>query len=148
MIRSLEFASHPGNLALVRDFVRAFLQPWNFSESHESLIVLGLDEACTNVIRYAYDQAPDGLMGLTCEIIDEGVRFRLRDYGKQCDPALLRGRPLDEIRPGGLGVHLIRSAFDRVDYCLCDQGTELILEKKAPLDPSRLIGGDSLASGD
>ena len=147
MIRSREFASHPSNLALVRDFVRAFLQPWNFSESNESLMVLGLDEACTNVIRYAYDQAPDGLMGLTCEGTDEGVRFRLRDYGKQADPALLRGRALDEIRPGGLGLHLIRSAFDRVEYCLCEQGTELILEKQRPREGEIPNGGDSQGSG-
>jgi len=147
MIRSLEFASHPSNLALVRDFVRAFLQPWNFSESDESLMVLGLDEACTNVIRYAYDHAPDGLMGLTCESTDAVVRFRLRDYGKQADPALLQGRDLDEIRPGGLGVHLIRMAFDRVDYSLCERGTELILEKQRPREGEFPHGGDFQGSG-
>jgi anti-sigma regulatory factor (Ser/Thr protein kinase) len=34
------------------------------------------------------------------------------------------------IRPGGLGVHLIRMAFDKVDYILKARGTELVMTKK------------------
>jgi hypothetical protein len=33
------------------------------------------------------------------------------------------------VQPGGLGIHLIRRAFDLVDYNLKKQGTELVLEK-------------------
>ena len=31
-------------------------------------------------------------------------------------PATFKGRDLDQIRPGGLGLHFIRSAVDRVEY--------------------------------
>ena len=57
------------------------------------------------------------------------VRFVIRKYGRTCDPAKIRGRPLEEIRPGGLGVHIIRQAFDRVTYSPQPCGTRLILEK-------------------
>lgn len=129
MRREIEFASHPANLSLVRDFVRQFLKELSFTELDKDLMVLGLDEACTNVIRYAYHQEPDQLICLVCELIDGGVRFRLRDFGSQTEPDQLQGRPLDLVQPGGLGIHLIRKAFCEVDYNLKKEGTELVLAK-------------------
>ena len=135
MKSELEFASHPGNLSLVRDFVRQFLKPLGFSPTEKDLIVLGLDEACTNVIRYAYKHRCDQLICLACEQLERGVLFRLRDFGAQVDRAKLEGRPLDLVQPGGLGIHLIRKAFDRVDYHIKNDGTELVLAKElAPAD--------------
>ena len=125
MNREIEFASHPANLSLVRDFARAFLDTAAFSAAEKDLMILGLDEACTNVIRYAYHHAPDRPICLLCEGSDTGVVFRLRDFGTQCDPACLQGRPLDLVQPGGLGLHLIRRAFSEVDYYLMKDGTEL-----------------------
>lgn len=130
MKRELEFASHPANLGQVREFIRLFLKPLAFTDLEKDLIVLGLDEACTNVIRYAYLHQPDQPMHLVCEEHDDQVVFRLRDYGTQCDPSKLNGRPLDLIQPGGLGIHLIRRAFSQVDYHLQKQGTELVLSKQ------------------
>jgi anti-sigma regulatory factor (Ser/Thr protein kinase) len=135
MKREIEFASHPGNLCLVRDFVRQFLRPLEFSDIEKDLIVLGLDEACTNVIRYAYHHEPNQLICLVCEQHTRRVIFRLRDYGAQCDPSKLHGRPLDLVQPGGLGIHLIRKAFDQVDYNLKKEGTELVLIKELSRAP-------------
>lgn len=140
MKREIEFASHPANLCLVRDFVRQFLKALAFTDTEKDLIVLGLDEACTNVIRYAYHHEPDQLICLVCEQVATGVRFRLRDFGAQAEPARLHGRPLDLVQPGGLGIHLIRRAFNQVDYNLKREGTELVLEKhfaRAPKTAAR-----------
>ena len=41
MKQTLEFASHPANLSIVRDFVRKFLELFAFSELERDLIVLG-----------------------------------------------------------------------------------------------------------
>lgn len=135
MKRELEFASHPANLGHVRDFVRLFLERLPFSELEKELIVLGVDEACTNVIRYAYCEQCNQLMHLICEEHDDRVTFRLRDYGTQARPSDLCGRPLDLIQPGGLGIHLIRKAFSQVDYNLQKQGTELVLCRE--FEPAR-----------
>ena len=132
MKRKIEFASHPGNLCVMRQFVREFMEFCPFTESEKDLMVLGIDEACTNIIRYAYNHEETHLISMACEKRADGVQFRLRDYGAQIDPAKLQGRPLDAIQPGGLGLHLIRRAFDEVDYYLKRQGTELVLMKKCP----------------
>jgi serine/threonine-protein kinase RsbW len=63
------------------------------------------------------------------EGLDGCVRVRLRDYGLQTPVRAMRGRSHDVIKPGGLGLHLIRNAFDKVDYILKPRGTELVLTK-------------------
>ncbi len=127
--RAIEFTSHTGNLSLVRKFVRQFLQTVGCGESLIDLMVLGIDEACTNVIRYAYGNAEDQLIRLSLERTTQGVRCRLRDYGCPMDTSKMNGRCLEMVRPGGLGLHLIRQAFDSAAYCRRPKGTELVLTK-------------------
>ncbi|MEO7166396.1 MAG: ATP-binding protein [Spartobacteria bacterium] len=127
--KQIEFCSHTGNLALMRNCVRHFLESFPFSERQRTLMVLGVDEACTNIIRYAYHLQDDQLISLSLEGKNDCVCLRLRDYGKQAKPSTMKSRPADLIKPGGLGLHLIRNAFDQVDYVLRARGTELVLTK-------------------
>ena len=130
MQRTIEFSSHTGNLSLVRRWVREFLNEQGCGTSLIDLMVLGIDEACTNVIRYAYGNAADQYMRLSLESADGAVRCRLRDYGARPCVEKMNGRALEVVRPGGLGLHLIRQAFDRADYLRRPKGTELVLVKK------------------
>jgi serine/threonine-protein kinase RsbW len=127
--RKVEFSSHTANLALLRKFVRDFLKNYPFSEKERMLMVLGVDEACTNVIRYAYRLRDDQLISLQMEGLRKCVRMRLRDYGEKAFPDKMKGRSHDLIKPGGLGLHLIHNAFDQVDYVHKRRGTELVLTK-------------------
>ena len=125
----LEFTSHTANLALMRNFLRKFLARHPFSEQQRTLMVLGVDEACTNVIRHAYDLRDDQPIALSVEALSTCVRMRLRDYGEKTPADQMRGRAHNQVKPGGLGLHLIRNAFDKVDYILKPRGTELVLTK-------------------
>ena len=127
--KKIEFSSHTGNLALMRNCVRRFLEAFPLSERQRTLMVLGVDEACTNIIRHAYHLRDDQLISLSLEGKNDCVCLRLRDYGKQAPPKTMKSRPADLIKPGGLGLHLIRNAFDQVDYVLRSRGTELVLTK-------------------
>src|ERR1051326_5641307 len=112
--RKVEFSSHTANLALLRNCVRDFLNSYPFSEKQRLLMVLGVDEACTNVIRYAYRLRDDQLISLRMEGLRTCVRLRLRDYGEQVLPQQMKGRSHHVVKPGGLGLFLIRTAFDGV----------------------------------
>jgi len=130
MKRKIEFASHPANLSSVRNLVRQFAVDARLPDDQVEMVVLGVDEACANIIRHVYQREETRLIGLSCEQLETGLRFRLRDYGEQgCAPAQWSGRPLESIQPGGLGLHLIRSAFDHVDYRPKRNGMELVLTK-------------------
>jgi anti-sigma regulatory factor (Ser/Thr protein kinase) len=130
MKRKIEFASHPANLSSVRNLVRQFAVDARLPGDEVDLIVLGVDEACANIIRHVYRREETRLIGLSCEQLETGLRFRLRDYGDQGnEPTQWSGRPLDTIQPGGLGLHLIRSAFDHIDYRPKRKGMELVLTR-------------------
>ncbi len=130
MKQTLEFSSRSENLATVRAFVRQFLGCTSLTECDAELLVLGVDEACSNIIRHAYRQMDPHPIILCCEQLRKGVRFKLRDFGNQTAPEKLTPRPIDNIEPGGLGLHIMRRAFDRVDYRLKSSGTELVLVKQ------------------
>lgn len=127
--KKVEFSSHTGNLAPMRKFVRGFLEAYPLSEKERTLMVLGVDEACTNIIRHAYHLRDDQLISLSIEGLRSCIRLRLRDYGKQTEAHEMRGRSHDLIRPGGLGLHMIKTAFDKVDYIVRARGTELVMTK-------------------
>ena len=127
--KKIEFTSHTGNLVLMRDHVRRFLDSYPLSQKERMLIVLGVDEAVTNIIRYAYGLRDDQLIVLSMEGLRTCIRMRLRDYGRKTPMIEMKGRTHDIIKPGGLGLHLMRDAFDQVDYTLKRRGTELVLTK-------------------
>ena len=45
-----------------------------------------------------------------------GIEILLADKGVPVKPAQLKGRPLDDIRPGGLGLHFIHESMDEVEF--------------------------------
>jgi serine/threonine-protein kinase RsbW len=126
--RNLEFSSHTANLAIMRGEVRQFLADFRFTEKQRLLMVLGVDEACTNIIRYAYALRGDQPIRLSMEGLRDCIRMRLRDYGEQMRISA-KSSSSDQLKPGGRGLHLIRHAFDKVDYVLKPRGTELVLTK-------------------
>src|SRR5437899_5339301 len=127
--KTIEFSSHSGNLALMRNCVRDFLNGYPFSEKERLLMVLGVDEACTNIIRYAYRLRDDQLIALSMEGLRKCVRMRLGDYGEQVMPQEMKGRSHGMITPGGLGLSLIRNALDEVDFLFERAGAQLVLTK-------------------
>ena len=65
-------------------------------------------------------------MILSFQVLPDRIELALRDFGVKCEPGDIKGRNLDDIRPGGLGVHIIRSIMDRVEYdTRHTHGTEL-----------------------
>ncbi len=111
--------------------MRQFAVDARLPDDEVELIVLGVDEACANIIRHVYRREETRLIGLSCEKLETGLRFRLRDYGEHdgVGPGQWCGRALETVQPGGLGLHLIRSAFDHVDYRPKRDGMELVLTK-------------------
>jgi serine/threonine-protein kinase RsbW len=87
-------------------------------------ITRAVDEALTSIVRHSYDNRLDEPIALyfrsakRCQHgeIEGGLEILLCDRGRAFDLNTLRGRPLEQIRPGGLGLHLIRQAMDTVEF--------------------------------
>jgi anti-sigma regulatory factor (Ser/Thr protein kinase) len=129
----IRLSSDPKLLKVVRAGIAHLCDLAGFPEEHRRRAILAVDEACTNIIMHAYGGASDKPIVVTARLIENGIEVVLRDYGKRADPEVIKSRELDDIRPGGLGVHLIRSAMDSVVYdnSLPD-GNQLTLKKFLP----------------
>ena len=84
--KKVEFSSHTAQPRVDAQLRARFLNGYPFSEKERMLMVLGVDEACTNIIRYAYHLRDDQLISLSMEGLRNCVRMRLRDYGEQVLP--------------------------------------------------------------
>jgi len=79
-------------------------------------MTLAVDEACANIMKHTYCGSTDRPIIARCVVNDELIEFQLEDYGPCVDLEKVKPRPLDELRPGGLGTHFINSAMDEVIY--------------------------------
>ena len=103
-------------LRLVRSAVGEATRAAGGTEDAARDVTIAVDEACQNIIRHAYKGDPEG--EIVIEIGREGARLiiLLKDFAPTIDPGTVRPRNLDDIRPGGLGTHLIREVMDEVVF--------------------------------
>ncbi|MDX2199926.1 MAG: ATP-binding protein [Phycisphaerae bacterium] len=132
----IDLPSNPERLPAFREELRAWLvhQPWD--EHQLCDIILAVDEALTNVIRHGYKNQSDQPIYFTAMALNgdgepPGIEIRIRDYGQQVDLSKIAGRDLGDIRPGGLGVHLIRAMMSSADYFHAPGGGLLLIMRKS-----------------
>jgi anti-sigma regulatory factor (Ser/Thr protein kinase) len=126
----LEMSSSARNCKFAREFIEQWSLAAGFPDLERGRIVLAADEAVTNIIRHTYNNAEDQPIILSAAIADNMLHFHLRDYGPPVDPVVLKGRDLDDIRPGGLGLHLLQSVFNVVEHTPLEDGNEWRLVKQ------------------
>jgi serine/threonine-protein kinase RsbW len=116
----LTMPSIPRYLAVIRAAVGCMAGQDGFPQDVIDKLVLAADEALANVIKHGYDARTDGEILVILRPIatrgQRGLDIVILDRGKSIDPAAICGRDLADIRPGGLGVHIIRSVMDKVRY--------------------------------
>lgn len=115
-------------VAVARLAVAAVANRLNFSIEDIEDVKLAVAEACTNCIQHASGSEQ---IEITCETEPEGLTVRVRDYGQGTRPDQIAARRVAEPRVGGLGVFLIRSLMDSVEYDVHpERGTNLVMTKK------------------
>ena len=134
-IVKLSIASHPKSLPVVRSAAERMAKMEGFSEQDANELALAIDEALANVIKHGYSGQPDKPIDITLSVLrsstgDPGLCIVVRDNGRQVDPDTIQSRDLDDLRPGGLGVHIIKTVMDEVEYsCPPDGGMQLRMVK-------------------
>jgi anti-sigma regulatory factor (Ser/Thr protein kinase) len=104
-----------------------------FDEELTHRILLATTEAVANVIRHVYGNETTERIDLDLKATPDRLQLDITDYGRFVDPKTIASRPLGDVRPGGLGVHLIKSTMDVVEYRKnAHGGTTLTLAKVAP----------------
>ena len=131
--------SLPAHLPVVRAATERMCQLIGFDADAAGKIVLSVDEAMTNIIKHAYQGADDKPIEIHLTPIRhrgrKGLRICLRDYGRVVDRSRIRSRDLADVRPGGLGVHIMSECMDQVDYRAAEGGGTLLTMLKLLASP-------------
>jgi anti-sigma regulatory factor (Ser/Thr protein kinase) len=86
------------------------------SDEEQRKVVLAVDEACANIIKHTYQGDQNQTIEILCKSDDGKLEIVLKDCGPPIDAGCLQTRDLEDVRPGGLGLHFIRSNMDEVCY--------------------------------
>lgn len=123
-----EFVSRADRLLPMRGAVRDALVAAGCPADEREELVLAVNEACANVIRHGYGNRPDGQIRLRIQRQGDLLIFQLQDQAPPVDVSNVHPRPLDEIRPGGLGTHLMREIMDDVVFMQPPEGNGNLLQ--------------------
>lgn len=110
------FPARPGQLKLVRCVVREASTLCGCASNVVEDMVLAIDEACQNIIRYAYKDIDDGQVELEILCKDGILEFRLQDFAPAVDKDKIKPSRPKKLRPGGLGVFLMHEVMDEVGF--------------------------------
>ena len=122
---------HEGSITIrlpadVREIERMHRLVRQFGELHEIpsrtlyAVNLALDEVVTNVVLHGFDDCAGQEVVVQMETAEAELRSVVVDGGREFDPM---NAPLPDLTAalneralGGLGIHLVRSLMDRVEY--------------------------------
>lgn len=125
LLLRLSLQSNPEALCLVRATMQRATEVVHFPEAESRAIVRSVDEALANIIRHAYKSQRGLPIEVSCWRLPPdpltnkpggGLEILISDTAPAVDLAKLRGRPLEEIRPGGLGLHFMKQSMDVVEF--------------------------------
>jgi sigma-B regulation protein RsbU (phosphoserine phosphatase) len=125
---SLKIAGRPESLKTIRQVLESGLECFGVVDELVLCdIVLAVDEVCQNVIRHGYEGGYDKplelLVKLQNSIVQEEEQvlvIYISDEAPRVDQETLQAkkdaRDINEVRPGGLGLHIIQEVMDYFHY--------------------------------
>ena len=116
----LKVPSSTANLALIRDFVTSIGRMATLGDAQVAEIELAVDEACANVIEHAYGHDMTKEVTIRATYDNDELCIDVIDTGQGFDPARVPQLELERLaaerQGGGLGLRLIRTLMDEVNY--------------------------------
>lgn len=110
------------NLKGVRDFIRNSLKAHHVPDLEISEMVLALDEMCSNLMIHAHHCNANDLFELRIiidndkpyvvfELVDDGTVFDINEFSEPSIDNIVHQK-----RKGGLGIRLVKSIMDKIEY--------------------------------
>ena len=140
----LEVDNRLENLSVIGDFVGKAMTQVGAKERSIAEVQLAVDEACANVIMYAYSGGK-GTIKVNLEVTGGDLIVNIRDRGKTFDPTSVPPPDLEadlnQRKIGGLGIYLMRKVMDEVTYSFdAEEGNKLTMRKHLVAKNSDLEG--------
>ncbi|MFA6571848.1 MAG: ATP-binding protein [Bacteroidota bacterium] len=108
-------------LSKIRDFVRSQAENFGFNDDDVNKIILAVDEACTNLIKYAYKFDNSKEFCVLVETDFNIFTINIHDSGAPFNPLDVMQPDMTDymkkFKRGGLGIHIMRTVMDEIVYC-------------------------------
>ena len=127
LLLEITFVADPSWLSTVRQRVRTAAAQLTADAGWVADVVMAVNEACMNVMQHAYKGDVAGEIVLKMRQVGAFLEIALLDFAPPIAADTIRPRALEDVRPGGLGTHLIRAVMDRCEYANLAQGAGNIL---------------------
>jgi serine/threonine-protein kinase RsbW len=134
MEMSATFRREIGALEDVFALVEAFFSKGQIDPEVRFPVDLAVEEIFTNFVKY--NPQGQGDIAIRLSLQDNELAMALTDFDTaRFDitteaPEVDVDKPIDQRRPGGLGVHLVRKIMDRIDYQHSDRTGTITLYKR------------------
>lgn len=117
---SIQLKSKPELVCIVRSAAETAALACKMDPKAAGQIKLAVTEALANIMNHGYKGAVDGPIWVKLTIEEKhdrrGLHIQIEDECQGVDLSKIKSRPLDEVRPGGLGVHIMQQIMDTVEY--------------------------------
>jgi serine/threonine-protein kinase RsbW len=122
------------NLEKISDYVTDYAKQAGLNATEVYAVQLAVDEASTNIIEHGYGQECPSRIDITCDVQEDGLKVVIYDDAEPFNPETIPDPEidvsLDEIKPRGLGIFLMRQMMDEVKYQSSpDKGNTLTMVK-------------------
>lgn len=97
------------------EFLNGIFKECPLDDKSRIKVRAALDEALTNCVLYAYPQSK-GYIQLSASILNNSLVFVITDSGVAFNPVEYNSSLTGEIKIGGLGIAMVKSSFDDVQY--------------------------------
>lgn len=112
----LTVKSHPESLKQIRTLTARVAKQMNLPEKETGNIVLAVDEVCSNIMRHGYADDRSRDIHLTILPDPDELIIQVADSGVPFDINSATPRNPCDVKPGGLGIYIIKQVMDRVEY--------------------------------
>ncbi len=129
----IEFPATPEWFRTIRKLLITASVQCGFDDRSASQVAMAVDEAMCNIHRHGYDGRHDGYIDITVHTnLDPHptIEIELNDEGIQVDIGTIQSRDLEDVRPGGIGVHLIQTIMDEAQWSHNTKGGMKLTMKK------------------
>jgi anti-sigma regulatory factor (Ser/Thr protein kinase) len=126
------------NLSVISTFVSEAMKRAEIDATIIPKVLMAVDEACTNIMQYAYSEGK-GFIRLACWLERDDFVISIEDEGMPFNPCSVPSPELDanldDRRVGGLGTYFMRKFMDKISYKYDPKtGNQLTMRKHVGAD--------------
>lgn len=129
---SFELEGNNESVIKIADICEEIREFWKLRQNHIFTLNLILEELISNTIFHGFKKQNNNYIHTTLTKFDYAIVIKIRDNGIPFNPMAVNTEPknvkLDEKQIGGLGIHLVKTLSNKVEYQNINGENNLLIE--------------------